>query len=209
MTQCSEFRREMSTHGRRGLLYIYMYAYTIIMANPAPQPAPYWRICSVRFSGKGRGNIYDFILFIKCSSFLLPLLLAVSLSLPLSLALSLFWPARWWYLQFFAYICRIVRAPVSRPQEPVGHSRHSSPALSISGVMTNAVCNYCIYSVSAHWSRRRTRTSSRLSTLPASCRLPPATCLMSLRNGKKISEMSHINNAPDGAHFVCYVLCLN
>lgn len=70
----------MSTHGRRGLLYIYMYVYTIIMAIPAPQPAPYWRICSVRFSGKGRGNIYDFILFIKCSSFLLPLLLAVSLS---------------------------------------------------------------------------------------------------------------------------------
>lgn len=64
MTQCSEFRREMSTQGRRGLLYIY----TIIMA-PLPRfPAPSLSL-GVPSLVSGPGNIYDFILFIKCSSF--------------------------------------------------------------------------------------------------------------------------------------------
>lgn len=58
--------------------------------------------------------------------------------------------------------------------------------MSISGVMTNAVCNYCIYFAAL---------------------IPQKDSLVwPMPGGKKISEMSHINNAPDG-DISCAAFC--
>lgn len=148
MTQCSEFRREMSTHGSKGLIYNYYGTPRSPRRDRRDRTNNNRRLKSLKESErvwdlslpqtKDRRIIYDFILFIKCPTFSLLLLL-------LLLMLILMRRCRWWYLQFFAYICRIVLGLALTLCWPF--APHSSQTLSISGVMTNAVCNYCIYFV--------------------------------------------------------------
>lgn len=119
-------------------------------------------------SGRGRGNIYDFILFIKCSSFSLSRS-PPSLSSSGTMSMMIF-------TIFCVHLSHSLgpRGRSRGPKEPVGHSRHSILALSISGVMTNAVCNYCIYSVSALIVQHRTRSHPIPAShaLLASCHMP-------------------------------------
>lgn len=155
-------------------------------------------------SGRGRGSIYDFILFIKCSSF------SLSLSPPSpssSATMS---------MMIFTIFCVHLshslgpRGRSRGPKEPVGHSRHSILALSISGVMTNAVCNYCIYSVSALIVQHRTRSHPMPASLPFPCHvhlLPHASCRS--ETAKRYQKCRILITPRMGAHFVCYVLCLN
>lgn len=197
MTQCSEFRREMSTQGRRGLLYIY----TIIMA-PLPRfPAPSLSL-GVPSLVSGRGSIYDFILFIKCSSFSLSLVLPLLASSAATMSMMIF-------TIFCVHLSHSLgpRGRSRGPKEPVGHSRHSILALSISGVMTNAVCNYCIYSVSALIVQHRTRSHPMPASLPFPCLMPHASCRS--ETAKRYQKCRILITPRMGAHFVCYVLCLN
>lgn len=151
----------------RPALYIHNY-----YGTPTPHPASLSRP-GVPSLVSGRGNIYDFILFIKCSSFsLFPSPPSPSSSATMSMMI---------FTIFCVHLSHSLgpRGRSRGPKEPVGHSRHSILALSISGVMTNAVCNYCIYSVSALIVQHRTRSHPMTASLPSllsphatSCHMP-------------------------------------
>lgn len=175
----------------RPALYIHNY-----YGTPTPHPAAHSLSLGVPSPVSGRGSIYDFILFIKCSSFsLFPSPPSPSSSATMSMMI---------FTIFCVHLSHSLgpRGRSRGPKEPVGHSRHSILALSISGVMTNAVCNYCIYSVSALIVQQDSLAPyASQPPLPLPHATSCHTCLMPQRNGKKISEMSHINNAPDGGTF--------
>lgn len=203
MTQCSEFRREMSTHGRRGLLYIYIYVYTQLLWHPWAPVCPVAAQAVPLLRQRQRQHLWFYFIY------KILIMLSFSSVLPLSLSLCRFsgsGPARWWYLQFFAYICRIVRATVSRgPKSLLAiraiRTRHC-PYL----VLWQMLYVIIVYILSlAHWSccRQDSHPVSLLCPSP-----PPAMPHASSRcETAKRYQKCRILITPRMGHISCATFC--